>query len=88
MYMLRQQHCNTYWKLAEDFLHGMQGYGGVDTALGGGQSGGDAYVPGDQASGRSQDAAFGGDQTSLDAGADTNYGVIPLLPRRTQARQS
>lgn len=57
-----------------------QGYGGGDTAMGGGQTGGDAYTrDADQAAGQQQDASFGGDQTNLDAGANTNYGVSCLF---------
>ena len=53
-----------------------QGYGGGDTALGGGQTRGERYPrDADVAAGQQQNATYGGDQTNLDAGADTSYGV-------------
>ena len=53
----------------------VQGYGG-GSAVGGGQTGGDQFTS-DEPSGKrqGQDAAYSGDQTDLDAGADTNFGV-------------
>ena len=52
-----------------------QGYGG-GSAVGGGQTGGDQFTS-DEPSRKQQgqDAAYGGDQTNLDAGANTNFGV-------------
>ena len=78
----------SYHKMHANFIKqcissDMQGYGGGDTALGGGQTGGDAYTrDADQAAGQQQDSSFGGDQTNLDAGANTNYGVN-FLPHCT-----
>lgn len=64
-------------------LTAAQGYGGGDTAVGGGQTGGDQFSgDADRAVGQQQDTTYGGDQTNLDAGADTNYGVIPCLHTR------
>ena len=52
-----------------------QGYGG-GSAVGGGQTGGDQFTSDEPSRKRQgQDAAYGGDQTDLDAGADTNFGV-------------
>ena len=55
-----------------------QGYGG-GSAVGGGQTGGDQFTS-DEPSRKQQgqDAAYGGDQTNLDAGADTNFGVSAI----------
>ena len=56
----------------------VQGYGG-GSAVGGGQTGGDQFTS-DEPSRKQQgqDAAYGGDQTNLDAGADTNFGVSAI----------
>ena len=52
-----------------------QGYGG-GSAVGGGQTGGDQFTSDEPScKQQGQDAAYGGDQTNLDAGADTNFGV-------------
>ena len=55
---------------------GEQGFGGGDTAVGGGQTGGDQFT-GDTgyAAGQGQGQDATDTQTNLDAGADTNYGV-------------
>lgn len=56
--------------------HCAQGFGGGDTAVGGGQTGGDQYTDNTDAPRTQQkDSTYGGDQTDLNAGGDTNYGV-------------